>query len=267
MSLSCGTAVITGASTGMGEVFAHRLAMQGYNLLLVARNQERLEAVAEAVNAKTGRTVDILPADLTKSDELAKVEEVLKNDPGVTMLVNNAGFGGVASVLNADVDQMENMIDLNVTALTRLCYAAAPAFAARDEGTIVNISSVVGIAAEILNGVYAASKAYVLAFGHALNNDLKDTNVRVQTVLPGATATEFWDVAGYAAQKESAITMSAENAVDAALAGLEAGELVTIPGLQDGADWDNWEAGRRALSPKLANAQPGPRYGLQQAAE
>jgi short-subunit dehydrogenase len=251
----------------MGAVFAHRLAREGYNLLLVARNQERLEAVAESVNAKTGRTVDILPADLTKSDELAKVETVLKNDPGVTMLVNNAGFGGVASVLNADVDQMENMIDLNVTALTRLCYAAAPAFAARDEGTIVNISSVVGIAAEILNGVYAASKAYVLAFGHALNNDLKDTNVRVQTVLPGATATEFWDVAGYAAQKESAITMSAENAVDAALAGLEAGELVTIPGLQDSADWDNWEAARRALSPKLANAQPGPRYGLQQAAE
>lgn len=267
MTSHLGTAVITGASTGMGAVFADRLAKRGYDLLLVARNEARMAALAETLRTETGRTVDILPADLTNSAELAKVEAVLKDNADITMLVNNAGFGGVASVLTADVDQMENMIDLNVTALTRLCYAAAPAFAARDAGTIVNISSVVGIAAEILNGVYAASKAYVLAFGHALNNDLKDTNVRVQTVLPGATATEFWNVAGYAAQKESAITMSAENAVDAALAGLEAGELVTIPGLQDGADWDNWEAGRRALSPKLANAQPGPRYGLQQAAE
>lgn len=262
MTTSKGTALITGASTGMGAIFADRLAKRGYDLILVARSTDRLTTVADQLQSDTGRKVDILTADLTDSADLAKVEAALKDNAEISMLVNNAGFGGVASILSADVDEMESMIELNVTALTRLCYAAAPTFAARENGTIINISSVVGIANEILNGVYAASKAYVLAFGHALQNDLKGKGVRVQTVLPGATATEFWDVAGYAAQKESAITMSAEDAVDAALSGLDAGELVTIPGLQDNADWESWEAGRRALSPKLANAKPGARYGL-----
>lgn len=262
MTSSQGVALITGASTGMGAIFADRLARRGHDLILVARNTDRMTALAEQLRRDTGCQVDVLTADLTNSADLATVEAVLKDNPAVTMLVNNAGFGGVASILSANVDQMENMIDLNVTALTRLCYAAAPVFAERKSGTTLNISSVVGIANEILNGVYAASKAYVLAFGHALQNDLKDTGVRVQTVLPGATATEFWDVAGYAAQKESPITMSAADAVDAALAGLDAGELVTIPGLQNNADWDSWEAGRRALPPKLANARPAARYEM-----
>jgi hypothetical protein len=178
------------------------------------------------------------------------------------MLVNNAGVGAVASVLQADVDKMEAMIDLNITALTRLTYAAAPAFVARGKGTIINISSVVGIAVEVLNGVYSASKSYVLSFGHSLQKDLSEKGVRVQTVLPGATATEFWDVAGYPPQKTSEITMSAENCVDAALAGLDAGELVTIPGLHEEQLWTRWEADRRGISPKFNNAKPAPRYGV-----
>ena len=255
-----GTALVTGASAGMGAIYADRLAKRGFDLILVARNEARMTALANRLKRETGRDVTVIAADLTDRGDLAKLEAELKTNSAITMLVNNAGFGGVASILSADVDEMEKMIDLNITALTRLTYAAAPAFASREAGTIVNISSVVGIASELLNGVYAASKAYVLAFGHTLQKDLAGKGVRVQTVLPGATATEFWDVAGYAAQKDSAITMSAENAVDAALAGLDAGEWVTIPGLQDGADWDQWEAGRRALSPKLANARPGERY-------
>ena len=262
MTSSHGTALITGASTGMGAIYADRLAKRGYDLILVARNTNRMNALAERLGAETGRQIKVLPADLTNSAERAQIEAVLKDDKTITMLVNNAGFGGVDSILNADVDEMEKMIDLNITALTRLTYAIAPEFTRRGSGVIVNISSVVGIASELLNGVYAASKAYVLAFGHTLQKDLVEKGVRIQTVLPGATATEFWDVAGYAPQKESAITMSAENAVDAALAGLDAGETVTIPGLQNGADWDRWDADRRALSPKLANAQPGERYRL-----
>jgi short-subunit dehydrogenase len=102
----------------------------------------------------------------------------------------------------------------------------------------------------------------VLSFGHALQRDLADKGVRVQTVLPAATATEFWDVAGYAKQKEAASTMTAEDLVDAALAGLDQGELVTIPTLQDGDGWTRWEADRRAFAPKFANAKPAPRYGI-----
>lgn len=116
------------------------------------------------------------------------------------------------------------------------------------------------LAGDWLNGVYSASKSYVLSFGHTLQRDLADKGVRIQTVLPAATATEFWDVAGYAKQKEAASTMTADDLVDAALTGLDQGELVTIPTLQDDADWTSWEAYRRLLAPKFANAKPAPRY-------
>lgn len=262
MSNPKGTALITGASSGIGAIYADRLARRGYDLILVARNAERLNAVADKLRGETGRTVTVMPVDLNDRGSLAKVETVLRGNADITMLVNNAGVGSVASILQADTDKMTAMIDLNVTALTRLTYAAAPAFAARGAGTIVNISSVVGIAVEALNGVYSASKSYVLSFGHSLQKDLADKGVRVQTVLPGATATEFWDVAGYAPQKTSEITMSAEDCVDAALAGLDAGELVTIPGLHDAQLWTRWEADRREISPKFRNAKPAPRYGV-----
>ena len=257
-----GTALITGASSGIGAVYADRLAKRGYDLILVARNEQRLSAVADRLRSEASRQITVLPADLNDKTSLAKVEAVLRDDPNITMLVNNAGVGSVASVLQADVDTMEAMIYLNVTALTRLTYAAAPAFVARGAGTIINIASVVGIAVEALNGVYSASKSYVLSFGHSLQKDLADKGVRVQSVLPGATATEFWDIAGYPPQKTAEITMSAEDCVDAALAGLEAGELVTIPGLHEGELWTRWEAGRREISPKFRNAKPAPRYDV-----
>ncbi|BAO90410.1 SDR family NAD(P)-dependent oxidoreductase [Caballeronia cordobensis] len=255
-----GFALITGASAGIGAIYADRLAKRGYDLILVARNQSRLDALASRLTKETGRVVETVAADLNDKSALAKIETLLREDPRITMLVNNAGVGSVASVLDGNVDSMESMIDLNITALTRLTYAAAPAFVAKGAGTIVNISSVVGIAVELLNGVYSASKSYVLSFGHALQRDLAGKSVRVQTVLPAATATEFWDVAGYAKQKEAASTMTADDLVDAALAGLDQGELVTIPTLHDGDQWTKWEADRRALTPRFANAKAAPRY-------
>jgi uncharacterized protein len=257
-----GTALVTGASSGIGAVYADRLAKRGYDLVLVARNEQRLSAVADRLRGETGRRITVLPADLNDKASLAKVEAVLRDDPSITALVNNAGVGSVASILQADVDKMEAMIDLNITALTRLTYAAAPAFVARGAGTIINIASVAGIAVEDLNGTYSASKSYVLSFGHSLQKDLAGKGVRVQTVLPGATATEFWDIAGYPPQKTSEITMSTEECVDAALAGLDAGEQVTIPGLHEGELWTRWEAGRRDISAKFRNAKPAPRYEI-----
>jgi uncharacterized protein len=255
-----GIALVTGASSGIGAVYADRLAKRGYDLILVARNEQRLSAVATRLRGETGRQITVLLADLNDKAGLAKVEAILRDNPAITMLVNNAGVGSVASILQADVDSMEAMIDLNITALTRLTYAVTPAFVARGSGTIINISSVVGIAVEALNGVYSASKSYVLSFGHSLQKDLTEKGVRVQTVLPGATATEFWDIAGYPPQKTSEITMSADDCVDAALAGLDAGETVTIPGLHEGELWTRWEADRREISPKFRNAKPAPRY-------
>jgi uncharacterized protein len=155
------------------------------------------------------------------------------------------------------------MIALNVGALTRLTYAVAPGFVARGGGTIVNIASIAAVSPETLNGVYGGSKAFVLAFSQSLHHELADKGVRVQAVLPGATATEFWDIAGLPVHNlPTTIVMSAEDMVDAALAGLEQGEIVTIPALPDKAEWDAFEAARRAMSGRLSSAAPAVRYNV-----
>jgi uncharacterized protein len=258
---SKGTALITGASTGIGAIYADRLAKRGYDLILVARNEARLMSLSSRLASETGRSVKALRADLNNKAELATVESTLREDPSITMLVNNAGAASVAPLLNADVEKMEDMIALNVTALTRLTYAAAPAFVARGTGAIINIASVVGITPERINGVYGASKAYVLAFSQSLQHELADKGVRIQAVLPGATATEIWETAGRPYQDLPAeIVMSAEDMVDAALVGLDQGELVTIPPLFDGDEWTRFEAARRAMGEKFGNSKPAPRY-------
>jgi short-subunit dehydrogenase len=256
-----GVALITGASSGIGAVYADRLAKRGYDLILVARNETRLNSLSARLASETGRSVKVLPADLNNRADLAKVEATLRNDASITLLVNNAGVASVAPLLNANVEKMEDIIRLNITALTRLTYAAAPAFVVRGTGTIINIASVVGISPETLNGVYGASKAFVLALSHSLQHELADKGIRIQAVLPGATATDLWERAGLPWQKLPAeIVMPTEDMVDAALGGLDQGELVTIPGLQDGDEWTRYEAARRALSQKFGNSVPAPRY-------
>jgi uncharacterized protein len=261
MTHSLGMALVTGASSGIGAVYADRLARRGYDLILVARNSERLKSLSNRLSAETSRSVTALPADLSDKAALAKVEAVLRDDPSITMLVNNAGVASRAPLLEADIDEMEAMIALNVTALTRLTYAAAPAFVARGAGTIVNIASVVGVAPERLNGVYGATKAFVITLSHSLRYELADKGVRIQAVLPAATATDIWEKSGLHYSKLPIGTvMSTEDMVDAALAGLDQGEAVTIPPLQDGDDWTRFEAARLALAPKFMNSAPAPRY-------
>ena len=205
-----GVAVVTGASSGIGAVYADRLAKRGHDLILVARNGARLKSLSARLTNETGQSVKVIRTDLSNKAELAKVEATLRSDPSITMLVNNAGTASVAPLLNADVEKMEEMIALNVTALTRLTYAAAPGFVTRGAGTIINIASIVGISPETLNGVYGATKAYVLALSHSLQHELADKGIRIQAVLPGVTATELWDIAGLPYQNLPAeIVMSA----------------------------------------------------------
>jgi uncharacterized protein len=259
-----GTALITGASTGIGAVYADRLARRGYDLILVARNRERLTQLAKRLSTQTGRSVEVVAADLGKAEGQRQVEQILRSDASITLLVNNAGVGAAAPLLNADPDQMEAMIDLNITALTRLTYAAAPQFAARGKGTIVNIASIVAVAPELLNGVYGGSKAFVLAFSQSLHHELAAKGVRVQAVLPGAIRTEFWDVAGHPVDNlPEAMVMSVDDLVDAALAGLDQGELATVPSLPDAEVWNHFEAARQALGPGLSRVKPAARYGVQ----
>jgi hypothetical protein len=256
-----GTALITGASTGIGAIYADRLARRGRDLILVARNRERLDQLARRLTDETGRSVQVFQADLGDPAELAGVERLLRTDRSISMLVNNAGIGAVAPLLESDVARMSEMIALNVDALTRLTYAAVPGFVERGSGAVINIASVVGVAPEMLNGVYGASKAYVLAFTRSLHHELASQGVRVQAVLPGATATEFWSLSGRpVSHLPASIVMSAEAMVDAALAGFDQGEVFTVPSLPDARDWAAFEAARDKLLPNLSRAEPASRY-------
>jgi uncharacterized protein len=260
---SNGTALITGASSGIGAVYADRMAHRGYDLILVARNRGRLDTLASRLTNETKRSVEVLPADLNDPGDLARVEEVLKKDASITLLVNNAGIGTVAPLLNSDVNKMDETISLNIRALTRLTYALVPGLVARGTGTVINISSIVAISPELLNGVYGGSKAYVLAFSHSLQHELASKGIRIQAVLPGAIATDFWDLGGYPVSNfPPDFVMTTEDLVDAALSGLDQGELVTIPALPDKDEWDRFEGARRDMSTRLSRREPAARYGL-----
>lgn len=256
-----GTALITGASTGIGAVYADRLARRGYDLILVARSRQKLDALADRITSQTHRSVEVLAADLNDKADLARVEDKLRSDASITLLVNNAGVAAVTPLAASDVDSMESMIALNVTALTRLTSAVLPSLIARGTGAIINISSIVSVAPELLNGVYGGTKGFVLAFSQSLRHEVRDKGIRVQVVLPGATATDLWSNAGTALEQlPKEIVMSAEDLVDAALAGFDAGEFATVPSLPNVEDWNAFETARLALGPNLSRAKPAARY-------
>ncbi|MFC6644850.1 SDR family NAD(P)-dependent oxidoreductase [Granulicella cerasi] len=258
---SKGTVVITGASSGIGAVYADRFAKRGYNLLLIARDTKRLTSIADTLTAEYGIAVETLAADLTDRSSLLALETRLKADDTISILVNNAGFGGTKSLTDSDVDELENMIFLNVTALTRLTAAVLPSLIAKKAGAVINIASVVAVNPDVLNGTYSGSKAYVLSFTQSLFKNLKDTGVQVQAVLPGATRTEFWDRAGLPVHNlPEKNVMSAEDCVDAALVAFDQKELVTIPALPDVEVWNRYEQARLALYPFLSSKEAAPRY-------
>jgi short-subunit dehydrogenase len=260
-SSSKGTAVITGASSGIGAIYADQLASWGYDLILVARNRERLSAVAKRVSEDTGRSAEIIVADLGNRADLVHVEDRLRTDASITLLVNNAGVGVPTPFLAADIDKIDQMIELNVTALVRLTYAVMPAFVEKAKGAVINISSALGIAPELLNGVYGGTKAFVLAFGLSLHNEFSGRGIRIQTVVPGATATDFWELSATPLDGLPAeVVMNADDMVEAAIAGFELGEIITIPSLPDVADWETYEAARQNLIPKLSLSSPAGRY-------
>jgi short-subunit dehydrogenase len=255
------TALITGASTGIGAVYADRLARRGYDLILVARDAAKLSALAARLEASTGRKVDVLRADLNVTADLRAVEQRLATDGSIAMLVNNAGIGAVKPLIDSTPEELDGLISLNITALTRLTRAVAPGLVARGGGTIVNISSIAALAPELLNGTYGGSKAFVLALTQSLHHELGAKGVQVQAVLPGAIGTPFWDRAGISiGHLPSDIVMTPEDLVDAALAGLDQGELVTLPSLPDAADFARMDEARKALKPNLSHTRPAARY-------
>lgn len=256
-------AVVTGASSGIGAVYADRLAQRGYDLLLIARRGDRLDALARTIAKTHGVTADTLQADLAQEADIAKVEQILATNPAVHVLVNNAGVARMTSVQNTTAAEAHAQIALNITALTRLTQAVLPAFLARNDGVIINIASVLSIKALTISAIYSGTKGYVSNFTLGLQDELVGTGVRVQLVNPATTATEIWDVGGVPLSGlDPAMVMTAEHMVDAALAGLDMGEKVTWPSLADLAAWDAYEAARARLFAATRSGTPAARYDI-----
>jgi short-subunit dehydrogenase len=256
-----GVALITGASTGIGAVYADRLAKRGFDLILVARDEARLNALAERLRGETGVKVEVVKADLTDKADLVKIEQRLATDTAITALVNNAGVAGAGDFVGSAPEAFEKMIQLNVTAVTRLAAAAARNFVPRNSGTIINLASVVGLMPELNMPVYGATKAFVTYLTQGLRVQFAESAVRLQAVLPGATRTEIWERSGADINAmDPNMIMDVDDMVDAALSGFDQGELVTIPSLPDVADWDGALAAKAKLYPNLSRSQPAARF-------
>lgn len=251
--------LITGASTGIGAAYAERFARRGHDLVLVARDKARMEALAARLSQENGVAIDIIQADLTQPAELAAVETRLRDDASIGILVNNAGTAIGGSFIEQSTDDLARLVALNTTALLRLASAIAPRLAAAGEGAIVNIGSVVGLAPEFGMTVYGATKAFVLFLSQGLSLELAPKGVYVQAVLPATTRTEIWGHVGADVNTLSNV-MEVDDLVDAALVGFDRRELVTIPPLPDAGQWDALQAARQAMLPNYRNEHPAERY-------
>ncbi|MGG7447244.1 SDR family NAD(P)-dependent oxidoreductase [Kosakonia oryzendophytica] len=251
--------LITGASTGIGAVYAERFARRGHDLVLVARDKAKLEILAERLQQENDISVDVLPADLTRASDLAQVEARLREDTQIGILINNAGIAQSGSFTEQTPESIESLIALNVTALTRLASAVASRFVKAGKGSIVNISSIVGLAPEFAMTVYGATKAFVLFLSQGMNAELSSKGIYIQAVLPAGTYTEIWDRAGIDISN-SAKFMEVGELVDAALVGFDRRELVTIPPLQKAEHWDTLDTSRQTLLSDIKQDEVAERY-------
>jgi hypothetical protein len=254
------TALITGASSGIGAVYADRLAKRGYDLVLTARDTGRMEKLAARLRDEAGVAVEVIGADLTKREDVATVEERLaKND--ITLFVNNAGMSLSGNLLTVESSTVETLIALNITAPTLLAAAAGKAFGARGKGAIVNVASVLGLVADQFDGAYNGTKAHLISVSRWLNAQLKDKGVYVQALLPAATRTEIWERSGQDIDAfPSEMVMSVDDLVDAALVGFDRREEVTIPPLTDETLWSAYDTARAKMNGGFFNGTPAPRY-------
>ena len=253
------TVLVTGASSGIGAVYADRFAIRGHDLVLVARNRERMETLAERLRKTQGVSVEVIEADLTNEQDLSRVEARLREDERIGILVNNAGAAAAGAFLDQSANDDRNIINLNVLAVTRLAHAVAPRFAAAGTGSIINISSIIGFAPEIGLTVYGATKAFVTFLTQGLHQELGSKGVYVQAVLPGGTRTEIWERSGRNAEDVPGL-MEVNELVDAALVGFDRREIVTIPPLHDVEQWVAVDAARQKMLPNLRNSHAAPRY-------
>ena len=253
------TVLITGASTGIGATYADRFARRGHDLVLVARDTARMQALAARLTEETGVAVDVLTADLVQEEGVQAVEARLRDDASIGILINNAGAGLGGEFADQTPQSVQQLVALNATAVVRLAHAIAPRLAQAGEGAIINLGSVVGLTPEFRMSVYGATKAFVLFLSQGLNIELGPKGVYVQAVLPAATRTELWGRAG-ADEATLPPMMDVNELVDAALSGYDQREPVTLPGLHEGELWDAFDKARQALLPRFGQVVRAPRY-------
>jgi short-subunit dehydrogenase len=223
-------ALITGPTSGLGDGFARRYAMDGYDLVLVARDVERLERLAAELRDEAGANVEVLPADLAVAADRAKVADRLA--AGVRVLVNNAGFGTSGEFWTTDLGLLQKQLDVNVTAVMQLTHAALPPMLDAHAGTVINVASVAGLLPG-RGSTYSASKAWVIAFTEGLANGLGGTGVGVHALCPGFVRTEFHERAGIdMANTPSILWLDVSDVVRECLADVAKDKVVIVPGLQ-----------------------------------
>jgi short-subunit dehydrogenase len=252
-------ALVTGASAGIGAAFARRLARDGYDLVLVARRRERLEALAQGLEDEYGARAEVVVADLADVKDLEAVEAVAAT--GLRLLVNNAGFGGYKPFLTLDPQMAEDLLRVHVLASTRLTRATLPAMVEQEGGAVVNVASLLALTGSLPpvplphRVTYAAAKAYLVAFTQTLHHELEGTDVQLQVLCPGLVRTEFHEVAGVDRSQFPFPPMEPEEVVNASLVGLQSREVVCVPGLEDAALLEEvWHSQRQVFQ----NAAPGP---------
>jgi short-subunit dehydrogenase len=258
-----GTAIVTGASSGLGKVYADRLAKRGYDLILIARRGDRLAELAQQLRKDQGVSVETFVADLGNPADLKRAADHVAADNRIAMLVNNAGTSKHAPSSQVPLADVDQQLAVNSKALTHLSLAVLPGFRERNRGTIINIGSVLSFYVTPNTTAYSGTKGQVMLFTLGLQQEVADTKITVQLVLPAATATEIWDVAGVGLKAlDPATIMTAEDCVDAALAGLDRGEAVTLPSVDNPQLWAAFDDARVKLFAASQTGKPASRYGL-----
>jgi short-subunit dehydrogenase len=232
------TALITGASSGIGAAFARKLAAQQYDLVLIARRKERLTSLATELHQQFHVDIEVLVADLSCPADIEHIEQRIGALGALDMLVNDAGFGTPGTFVENPVERYLEMIAVHVLASVRLCHAALPGMIARGQGAIINVSSLGAFLTAPSDETYCATKAYLNVFSEALQAELVGTGVRVQALCPGFTDTEFHDQSVYEqyhvkANIPKALWMSADEVVEQSLKALKRGHVICIPGFKN----------------------------------